>query len=189
MQAIQTPYKGYRFRSRTEARWAVFFDAIGITWSYEVEGFNLSGTNYLPDFWIEPWNSWVEIKGPAPTDEEIEKCRLLAEMSGKQVLLIHGEPWSENDKNSYGIQVFRTPNDHWHMSEGWEFGEGRRNPQEIWLVSEDQNAFALNPIPHPGDHKFPLYGSYARTIMGGLSEARSARFEHGESGSGAAYFK
>ena len=29
IQVIETAYKGYRFRSRLEARWAVFFDAIG----------------------------------------------------------------------------------------------------------------------------------------------------------------
>jgi hypothetical protein len=30
--AIPTRYKGYHFRSRLEARWAVFFDALGIKW-------------------------------------------------------------------------------------------------------------------------------------------------------------
>ena len=30
--AIQTEYGGYKFRSRTEARWAVYFDALGITY-------------------------------------------------------------------------------------------------------------------------------------------------------------
>ena len=31
-KAIETKYKGFRFRSRLEARWAVFFDALGIEW-------------------------------------------------------------------------------------------------------------------------------------------------------------
>ena len=30
IKAIETVYKGYRFRSRLEARWAVFFDACGV---------------------------------------------------------------------------------------------------------------------------------------------------------------
>ncbi len=38
-KAIETLYKGYRFRSRLEARWAVFFDALGLKWEYEKEGF------------------------------------------------------------------------------------------------------------------------------------------------------
>ncbi len=35
IQAIETRYKGYRFRSRLEARWAVFFDHLKIEWEYE----------------------------------------------------------------------------------------------------------------------------------------------------------
>ena len=51
MRAIETEYKGYRFRSRLEARWAVFFDACGVRWEYEPEGFDLgNGQMYLPDF-------------------------------------------------------------------------------------------------------------------------------------------
>lgn len=51
MEAIQTWYKGIKFRSRLEARWAVLFDTIGAEWEYEPEGFKSSdGTYYLPDF-------------------------------------------------------------------------------------------------------------------------------------------
>ena len=39
IKAIETFYKGYHFRSRLEARWAVFFETLGIPWKYEVEGF------------------------------------------------------------------------------------------------------------------------------------------------------
>lgn len=51
IKAIPTRYKGYHFRSRLEARWAVFFNVIGAKWEYEVEGYeNGSGVRYLPDF-------------------------------------------------------------------------------------------------------------------------------------------
>ena len=50
MRAIETTYKGFRFRSRLEAKWAVFFDAMGIPWDYEVEGYEFDGERYLPDF-------------------------------------------------------------------------------------------------------------------------------------------
>lgn len=51
IKAIQTEYKGYLFRSRLEARWAVFFDACGVDWEYEPEGYDLGdGLFYLPDF-------------------------------------------------------------------------------------------------------------------------------------------
>jgi len=44
VRPIETKYAGPLFRSRTEARWAVFFDAAGIEWQYEHEGFNVNGT-------------------------------------------------------------------------------------------------------------------------------------------------
>ena len=52
MRAIETIYNGYRFRSRLEAHWAVFFDTLGVAYEYEKEGYNLGdGVRYLPDFW------------------------------------------------------------------------------------------------------------------------------------------
>jgi hypothetical protein len=61
--AIETEFKGYKFRSRLEARWAVFFDAIGIEWKYETEGFEAGDHRYLPDFWLPSACAWVEVKG------------------------------------------------------------------------------------------------------------------------------
>lgn len=46
MTAIPTKYNGTQFRSRLEARWAAFFDLIGLEWEYEP--LDLSG--YIPDF-------------------------------------------------------------------------------------------------------------------------------------------
>ncbi|HEX6827105.1 MAG TPA: hypothetical protein VF077_12380 [Nitrospiraceae bacterium] len=42
IKAIETQYNGYRFRSRLEARWAIFFDIAGIAYHYEPEGYDLS---------------------------------------------------------------------------------------------------------------------------------------------------
>ncbi len=64
IKAIETVYKGYRFRSRLEARWAVFFDALGVKWEYEEEGFIVGdGIAYLPDFYLPNNQIWVEVKG------------------------------------------------------------------------------------------------------------------------------
>lgn len=53
MKAIETRYKGYRFRSRLEARWAVFFDEMQLDWEHEPEGFDFGyGIFYLPDFLV-----------------------------------------------------------------------------------------------------------------------------------------
>lgn len=53
MQVRETIYKGIEFRSRLEARWAVFFDELNLSWEYEPEGYRLDdGTCYLPDFYV-----------------------------------------------------------------------------------------------------------------------------------------
>lgn len=78
LKAIETVYAGYRFRSRLEARWAVFFDTLGIAWEYEKEGYDLGEAGwYLPDFWLPDAFQWVEIKAQEPSDIEREKCRQL----------------------------------------------------------------------------------------------------------------
>lgn len=43
VRPIETSYAGCRFRSRLEARWAVFFDALDIPWDYEPQGFEVGG--------------------------------------------------------------------------------------------------------------------------------------------------
>ena len=68
--AIETEYHGYRFRSRTEARWAIYFDAVGLLWDYELEGYRLKSGPYLPDFWISNVNMWAEVKPRAFTKRE-----------------------------------------------------------------------------------------------------------------------
>jgi hypothetical protein len=103
IKVLQTTYNGYRFRSRTEARWAVFFDAAGIAYEYEKEGFTLpDGSMYLPDFWLPRIGFWVEVKGSDPTEVEIERCRMLQTLGGEGddewfVALVVGPPTMEDD--------------------------------------------------------------------------------------------
>jgi hypothetical protein len=83
---IQTRYADCHFRSRLEARWAVFFDSLGIPWQYEPEGFNLGEAGaYLPDFLIRPNTAdalWFEVKGRFPTEDEIRKAQALSVGTG-----------------------------------------------------------------------------------------------------------
>ncbi len=84
MKAIETSYKGYRFRSRTEARWAIFLDSVGISYQYEPEGFDLGEHGcYLPDFYIPSANTWIEIKGVNPTPKEFELAYRLHEQQNE----------------------------------------------------------------------------------------------------------
>lgn len=64
---LETRYAGCRFRSRLEARWAVFFDKLGIKWEYEPQGYTVGPSRraYLPDFRLPELQTFVEVKGEA----------------------------------------------------------------------------------------------------------------------------
>lgn len=96
IKAIETEYNGYRFRSRLEARWAVFFDAAGIKYEYEPEGYVLEdGTRYLPDFFLPDFNVHAEIKPFREADDgKAEKFGLSPVTAG--VLICYGLP-SDHD--------------------------------------------------------------------------------------------
>lgn len=92
---IETCWRGYRFRSRLEARWAVFFDALQIKFEYEPEGFELSnGQRYLPDFWLPKFHSttglFVEVKPTGNSD--FSKPRQFVRDGLGMVLLAVGPP-------------------------------------------------------------------------------------------------
>ncbi len=90
---IETYYNGYRFRSRLEGRWAVFFDSIGLKFQYESEGWKLpSGIWYLPDFFLPESRTWAEVKPTEFTADEIRKCREVAMGNHRLMLLLVGPP-------------------------------------------------------------------------------------------------
>jgi hypothetical protein len=95
IQAIETHYAGHRFRSRLEARWAVFLNHLDVPWAYEPQGYVVNGTPYLPDFLVWPNTDmafWLEIKGACPNDDELAKARGLAEGSGITAYVYWGKP-------------------------------------------------------------------------------------------------
>lgn len=83
IRAIETEYNGYRFRSRLEARWAIFFRAINLDYEYELEGFQMDDIRYLPDFYIPSIDRWLEIKGQPLSIPEIKKCEEFCYRKGK----------------------------------------------------------------------------------------------------------
>lgn len=101
LKAIETVYKGYKFRSRLEARWAVFFDALGIEYQYEHEGFDLGKAGwYLPDFFIVDLSGkrwYLEVKPAfnliASEDQiKIDTFQKLAEVQNIGFILLVGTP-------------------------------------------------------------------------------------------------
>lgn len=93
LKAIETVYHGHRFRSRLEARWAVFLDQAGVKWEYEGQGYDLDGLWYLPDFYLPDLSAWMEVKGPPVVqgDEGWTKAEALARASGQRVFLFAGQ--------------------------------------------------------------------------------------------------
>lgn len=165
IQPIETSYKGYKFRSRLEARWAVCFDALGLQWEYEKEGFVLDGTPYLPDFWIESWKLWVEIKPKvfAEQSKGHDRCISLSKLNSCRCLLVSGNPWREEHdvivcEDGYTIFL-------------GEFGE--INPRQADFVG-----FAV--LNNLEGNWYPLDSFDQPLLDEAFSVARSARFEHGE---------
>lgn len=46
----ETEYVGQQFRSRIEARWACFFDTLGIEWIYELEHYDFGRKHHWDDY-------------------------------------------------------------------------------------------------------------------------------------------
>lgn len=190
LKAIQTEYNGYLFRSRLEARWAVFFDACGVEWEYEPEGYDLgNGMHYLPDFLLhgvdgrDGGDLFVEVKGNMTYADArkikrfIELGRLNPDKYGKSetaLLIVGNIPEGETMDEI----------DHYISCKAYDSHQG------LYLFnfeSIDGDHFGA----HPGvnkDGKFELFGddgSYLCEMDERKTErayrlARQARFEYGQ---------
>ena len=201
IKAIETLYNGYRFRSRLEARWAVFFDAAGIPYEYEPEGFVLyDGTTYLPDFYLPWFKAYVEIKRPNISEREYEdavlKCTLLhADGDGVIVLLCKGDPVDMN------MEIFCTCYDDdeklcvpcrdqavfvegawWNeLNEDGDYEERGDSKHHISIaVGDEFSDDGYLVFPHEDVHQFSALSEYRSLLEEYRLKSRRARFEHGE---------
>ena len=192
LKAIETTYRGYRFRSRLEARWAIFADTLGLQWTYEPEGFELyDGSRYLPDFLVDGIG-WIEIKPDknAEYDDEVSMLGEVVYGTVKNGYLLAGSiPDPEcsylETGDSLGLEVVALFPGHeqegsWYEDYGYWFcvcpvcgkvgieyqARGARvcgGKEHVELAGKDRE-FTGN---HP-------------QIIEAISAARGARFEHGE---------
>ena len=99
-RGLETPHNGVIFRSRTEAKWAFFWDKLGVTYDYEPQGWDTDGQWYLPDFVVfgALGTLWVEVKPTYEADPAgVAKFRRVAAQRpqpSRAVLLI-GPPRAE----------------------------------------------------------------------------------------------
>lgn len=195
---IQTYYSGYHFRSRLEARWAVFFDEIGVEYEYEPEGFKLSdGAGYLPDFYLPQFLTYVEIKHAGLSEEDrkiaLHKCEQLSWEVDCFILFCEGDPLENN------LKIFCTHYTASGCASDWykcEFiSEAETDVKlAVWFEGEHcwgkgkfyySDGSCLEPITNykycSNDKVRPIFeldNNY--DFLSEKQLARQARFEHGE---------
>ena len=193
IKAIETVYNGYRFRSRLEARWAVFFDAIGAKWEYEPEGYVLEdGTYYLPDFVIHNargrgvgWKCgvgqthiddiYIEVKGKL-TDKDLHKI----EMFPLPIIIFGQIPnatlkkYTDNNGKRRTYWVFDFTKDNNEHFYNLEYSEG----DYYWAEPKACKNGGL-VLDYPDDSYDFVDDDLTERAY---TKARQARFEHGECG-------
>jgi len=168
-----------------EARWAVFFDTLGVEYQYEPEGYNLDGIWYLPDFWLPKQRYWIEIKAEKPEEATENKLyQLASESKAVCAAILWGQPWIPDDvwgiENDGHYLVYP----HWDNRYLWcecpicgflglQF-EGRAARLECQCVVQKAKA--------AGAYEDRCHNYRTERIDAGYIAARQARFEHGERG-------
>lgn len=185
--SIETAYAGYRFRSRLEARWAIFFDALEIPWLYEEQGYSLNHGRvwYLPDFRLPDYNVFVEIKPDVSVITERDKaayCALSVE-SGMEVLVFVG---SEVGPKTGAYAFFEQ--DGQPCYDGpvvWSVCPNCCGPKRThYGLAKPEQMLCLNcreVTPFDTLRKYDLLRMWP-TLVDAYKQARGARFEHGEQG-------
>lgn len=203
--AIETTYAGCRFRSRLEARWAVFFNTLGIRWEYEPQGFASAAGAYLPDFCIEiPYRSvfWddvshvhVEVKGSDEQVSDADRERMAALIQGNGPLrtgLVLLGPIPRVDRAtevlhcvvervegdtlfSSGAKFARTI-DGWALASYFGAYDAFSGKDDGWPADASWAAQVLR-VELPNDGKAWRIDP---DLAAAYDTARSSRFEHGE---------
>lgn len=128
---IETTYKGYRFRSRLEARWAIFYDKIGINWEYETDRVPTDAGHYLPDFTIhtEAGKFYHEVK---PAYRMSEFALQSVYMAGKM-----------DARHDYRPQPDRRAIDEWSAEE---------EPEPVNMLVDGVQFKYVGPFSYLGGH-------------------------------------
>lgn len=182
IRAIETSYKGYRFRSRLEARWAVFMDSLGIEWIYENEGYDIAGEWYLPDFILPEQKIILEIKPKLPADQyyDTDLLELLSEKIGMTGYILSGQPWVDDKEGFHNFDCI-----------DYSIQPAIGDTDYLWCECTSCGAIGIEysgraeRVMHFSGCKNTANKDYApmtKRLMDAYKSARSARFEHGESG-------
>lgn len=165
IEPLPSYWHGEKFRSRTEARWAVFFDAIGLRWEYEPQGYRLDdGTWYLPDFWLPGMRLWAEVKPETgPTEDEADRVGALVAGSGYGCLVLNGAPWPHPYPAAWPIESPGGP------EAGWWWAEFA----DRYATTPNPRMFFTSPAAPPWTRPEPPY-AWNETIDEAMATARRA---------------
>lgn len=185
LRSLHTRYAGCHFRSRLEARWAVFFERAGIEWEYEPQGYTVSRRitnpwaddtfNYLPDFWLPSAGVFVEVKGSLTDKETLKVYDAAASLSenGHDTLLLG----SLTRGTRYGNPVRL----HFHEGQLIATCFWCANPTGRHVVMAEDNG---NVDVSLAGRLLAGFACQSHSLVFGdaLDAARSARFEFGRRG-------
>jgi hypothetical protein len=169
VKSIDTFYNGNYHRSRLEARWAVFFNELGVKYQYEPEGFqNEKGEKYLPDFFLpdtflrdEDKGVYLEIKPDSFDRDDIDASTWF----NKNLVLFKGGPLN-NTWNGDGADGFQ-------LAPWWD------NCMQFWICN---NCKVTKIEFAEGNYdRCPVCGGSCDVELLNRAAAKSAykRFEHG----------
>lgn len=105
LPAIPTVYRGIKFRSKLEAKYARAFDILGISWTYEEVNFMFDdGTCYAPDFYMPEIDTFFEVKG-VMDEESKRKVEQLAKLGNRVVVGLPDGSIKMANGSSTGVYV------------------------------------------------------------------------------------
>lgn len=201
IKPIETVAYGRRFRSRLEARYAVFLTTLGLRWEYEPEGFKLPSGWYLPDFclpdvpdmnghkgiWIEikPWRAGACHWGCRGVDPHLDpwadaRLREFEELHPGAFFISHGLPepsgmWSDR---------FSEWN-HPYITGDWDQPGILDSPRDPWFWCVCSCGKTAGAQYEGREERIECDCSANRrnpdvSVFAAAVAAHSARFEHGE---------
>lgn len=113
MRPLTTYFDGYRFRSRTEAKYGVTLKSLGLRYEFERQGFALEPGAFLPDFYLPDLPLWIEVKPFEPDLHQKALCESLAAESGTPAVILCGQPAFDVDALYFtplrNIQMMKLP--------------------------------------------------------------------------------
>ena len=104
----ETAYDGIRYRSRQHARWAVFFDILGLEHLYEPQAFKIDSALYSPAFFLPGIGNelysknnlatpgiFIDIRVTHPSDAELKVARVISAHTDRNLCVFYGSGMTE----------------------------------------------------------------------------------------------